>query len=84
MKEGFGIAEGPHDHGAQRYTRDAADAGRPQQEGLEAEDAPPRFNIDSQSSTGAAKAVRPGACPKVKGKLTGMAFRIPTADGQRR
>ena len=35
------------------------------------------------STTGAAKAVAL-VCPEVKGKLTGMAFRVPTADRLRR
>ena len=56
--------------------RHAEDGGRPEQEGLEGRPQP-RPSTSSRRTTGAAKAVGL-VCPEVKGKLTGMAFRVPT------
>ena len=56
--------------------RHAKDRGRPEQEGLEGRPQRRRMNL-IPSTTGAAKAVGL-VLPEVKGKLTGMAFRVPT------
>jgi glyceraldehyde 3-phosphate dehydrogenase len=60
-----------------RRHRNAADAGRSEQEGLARR--AQRVHERHPVSTGAAKAVGAGDA-ELKGKLTGMAFRIPTMD----
>ena len=55
--------------------RHPEDGGRPEQEGLEGR--PGRGHNIIPSTTGAARAVGL-AIPEVKGKLTGMSFRVPT------
>ena len=75
LKEGFGIEEGlmttVHSYTATQKTVDG-----PSQEGLEGR---PRGGdrTSSRPTTGAAKAVGL-VIPEVKGKLTGMSFRVPT------
>ncbi|NET49536.1 MAG: aldehyde dehydrogenase, partial [Merismopedia sp. SIO2A8] len=74
LKEGFGIAEGlmttVHSYTATQKTVDGPSR-KDFRGGRSA-----AINI-IPSSTGAAKAVAL-VCPEVKGKLTGMAFRVPT------
>jgi glyceraldehyde 3-phosphate dehydrogenase len=74
LKEGFGIAEGlmttVHSYTATQKTVDGAS--RKDWKGGRAA----AINI-IPSTTGAAKAVAL-VCPEVKGKLTGMSFRVPT------
>jgi glyceraldehyde 3-phosphate dehydrogenase len=76
LKEGFGIAEGLmttiHAYTATQKTVDGPGGKKDWKGGRAAAQ-----NI-IPSSTGAAKAVAL-VCPEVKGKLTGMAFRVPTA-----
>jgi glyceraldehyde 3-phosphate dehydrogenase len=76
LKEGFGISEGLmttiHAYTATQKTVDGP-GGKKDWKGGRAAAA----NI-IPSSTGAAKAVAL-VCPEVKGKLTGMSFRVPTA-----
>jgi glyceraldehyde 3-phosphate dehydrogenase len=75
LKEGFGIAEGlmttVHSYTATQKTVDGPSK-KDWKGGRSA-----AINI-IPSTTGAAKAVAL-VCPEVKGKLTGMAFRVPTA-----
>src|SRR6187549_1947766 len=75
LKEGFGIEEGlmttVHSYTATQKTNDGPS--RKDWKGGRAA----AINI-IPSTTGAAKAVGL-ACPEVKGKLTGMSFRVPTA-----
>lgn len=75
LKEGFGISEGlmttVHSYTATQKTVDGP-GGKKDWKGGRAAAA----NI-IPSTTGAAKAVAL-VCPEVKGKLTGMAFRVPT------
>jgi glyceraldehyde 3-phosphate dehydrogenase len=74
LKEGFGIAEGlmttVHSYTATQKTVDGPSK-KDWKGGRSA-----AINI-IPSTTGAAKAVAL-VCPEVKGKLTGMAFRVPT------
>jgi len=74
LKEGIGIEEGLmttiHSYTATQKTVDG-----PSKKDWKAVDLPP-FNI-IPSGTGAARAVGL-AIPEVKGKLTGMSFRVPT------
>ena len=76
LKEGFGISEGlmttVHAYTATQKTVDGPGGKKDWKGGRAAAQ-----NI-IPSSTGAAKAVAL-VCPEVKGKLTGMAFRVPTA-----
>jgi glyceraldehyde 3-phosphate dehydrogenase len=76
LKEGFGIDEGlmttVHSYTATQKTVDGPGGKKDWKGGRAA-----ACNI-SPSTTGAAKAVGL-VCPEVKGKLTGMAFRVPTA-----
>ncbi|HEY1188134.1 MAG TPA: type I glyceraldehyde-3-phosphate dehydrogenase [Gemmata sp.] len=75
LKEGFGIEEGLmttiHAYTATQKTVDGQGGKKDWRGGRAA-----AINI-IPSSTGAAKAVAL-VCPEVKGKLTGMAFRVPT------
>jgi glyceraldehyde 3-phosphate dehydrogenase len=64
----------PHDHGPLLH-RHAEDGGRSLEEGLEGW--PHRRQNIIPATTGAAKATAL-VCPEVKGKLTGMSFRVPT------
>ncbi len=76
LHENFGIAEGL------MTTVHAATATQPTQDGPSKKDWRGGRNAYQNiipSSTGAAKAVAL-AMPELKGKLTGMAFRVPTAD----
>jgi glyceraldehyde-3-phosphate dehydrogenase/erythrose-4-phosphate dehydrogenase len=72
----FGSGRRLDDDGA-RDDRDAADGRRPEQEGLARRAR--RSAEHHPASTGAAKAVTL-VLPQLKGKLTGMAFRVPTPD----
>jgi glyceraldehyde 3-phosphate dehydrogenase len=76
LKEGFGIAEGlmttVHAYTATQKTVDGPGGKKDWKGGRAAAQ-----NI-IPSTTGAAKAVAL-VCPEVKGKLTGMSFRVPTA-----
>ena len=76
LKEGFGIAEGlmttVHSYTATQKTVDGPSK-KDWKGGRTA-----ALNI-IPSTTGAAKAVGL-VCPEVKGKITGMAFRVPTSD----
>ena len=75
LKEGFGIAEGlmttVHSYTATQKTVDGPGGKKDWKGGRAA-----AVNI-IPSTTGAAKAVGL-VCPEVKGKLTGMSFRVPT------
>jgi glyceraldehyde 3-phosphate dehydrogenase len=77
LKEGFGIEEGLmttiHAYTATQKTVDGQGGKKDWKGGRAA-----AINI-IPSSTGAAKAVGL-VCPEVKGKLTGMSFRVPTSD----
>ncbi len=75
LKEGFGIDEGLMDHHSSSYTATQKTVDGPSKKDWKGGRSA-AINI-IPSTTGAAKAVAL-VCPEVKGKLTGMAFRVPT------
>jgi hypothetical protein len=74
LKEGFGIERRPDDDHP-RLHRDAEDRRRPVQEGLEGR---PHRGAEHHPSTTAPPRPWAEVLPVTKGKLTGMAFRVPT------